>query len=72
MARTLWWSAEIVVTVGVVVLLLVVHHYEVTRSVPQTLFGDGTVLAPVPYSSVHPGSTYRLVGWGRLLTAASR
>lgn len=68
------------------------YVYEVAGTVPQTLPGDGTVLEPVPYSSVHPSarmngpgnyltlttctpeytSTYRLVVWGRLLTAESR
>lgn len=38
----------------------------VTRVVPQTLPGDGTVPAPVPYSRVHPGA--RLNGPGNHLT----
>lgn len=68
------------------------YVYGVERGVPETLPGDGTVLDPVPYSSVHPQrrmegpghyltlttctpeytSKYRLVVWGRLLSAGPR
>ncbi|MFD5396136.1 class E sortase [Streptomyces sp. NPDC127097] len=42
------------------------YTYAVRRTLPRTTPGDGTVLAPVPYSSVHPG--YRFTAPGAYLT----
>lgn len=42
------------------------YTYVVRRTLPQTTPGDGTVLAGVPYSSVHPA--YRFTAPGAYLT----
>ncbi|MGW8973462.1 class E sortase [Streptomyces platensis] len=42
------------------------YTYAVRRTLPRTTPGDGTVLAAVPYSSVHPA--YRLTAPGAYLT----
>lgn len=66
--------------------------YAVEKTVPQTNPSDGSVIAPVPFSTVHPAarmtgpgayitlttctpeytSRYRLVVWGRLVSARAR
>lgn len=42
------------------------YTYVIRRTLPQTYASDGTVVAPVPYSSVHPGA--RMSGVDRYIT----
>ncbi|MEV0604404.1 class E sortase [Streptomyces sp. NPDC050315] len=47
------------------------YTYVVDRTLPQTTPGDGTVLAPIPYSSVHPGHRYTEPGYYLTLTTCT-
>ncbi|MEU7482980.1 class E sortase [Streptomyces sp. NPDC042319] len=47
------------------------YTYAVDRTLPQTMPGDGTVLAKVPYSSVHPGYRYTEPGYYLTLTTCT-
>lgn len=47
------------------------YTYVVDRTLPQTTPGDGTVLAEVPYSSVHPGHRYAAPGYYLTLTTCT-
>ncbi|MFI8998841.1 class E sortase [Streptomyces sp. NPDC053542] len=47
------------------------YTYVVERTLPQTTPGDGTVLARIPYSSVHPGHRYTGPGYYLTLTTCT-
>ncbi|GAA0453044.1 hypothetical protein GCM10010361_16420 [Streptomyces olivaceiscleroticus] len=47
------------------------YTYVVDRTLPQTTPGDGTVLAGIPYSSVHPGYRYTAPGYYLTLTTCT-
>nr|WP_030250192.1 class E sortase [Streptomyces violens] len=47
------------------------YTYLVERTLPQTTPGDGTVLARIPYSSVHPGHRYTEPGYYLTLTTCT-
>ncbi len=47
------------------------YTYVVERTLPQTTPGDGTVLARIPHSSVHPGHRYTAPGYYLTLTTCT-
>ncbi|WP_223734930.1 class E sortase [Streptomyces purpurogeneiscleroticus] len=47
------------------------YTYLVERTLPQTTPGDGTVLARIPYSSVHPGHRFTEPGYYLTLTTCT-
>ncbi|WFB09279.1 class E sortase [Streptomyces sp. LX-29] len=47
------------------------YTYAVERTLPRTSPGDGTVLAPVPYSSTHPGHRFTRPGHYLTLTTCT-